>query len=72
MNYATISPDSKLLTAVGDENRAYFYEIVRDLESVGVTDTDQKVTGWEWELIQCLELNIGLRADDACCFTVAF
>jgi hypothetical protein len=72
MNYATISPDSKLLTAVGDENRAYFYEIVRDLESVGVTDTNQKVTGWEWELIQCLELDIGPRADDACCFTVAF
>lgn len=72
MNYATISPDSKLLTAVGDENRAYFYEIVRDLESVGVTETNQKVTGWEWELIQCLELDIGLRVDDACCFTVAF
>ncbi|KOS42073.1 hypothetical protein ACN38_g7059 [Penicillium nordicum] len=73
MNYATISPDSKLLTAVGDENHAYFYEITRDLESSsGTTESGQKLTGWEWELINRLEMNIGLRADDACCFTVAF
>ncbi|CAG8009544.1 unnamed protein product [Penicillium olsonii] len=72
MNYATISPDAKLLTAVGDENRAYFYEITRDLESVGTTESGEKLTGWEWELINCLEMDIGLRADDACCFTVAF
>ncbi|KAJ6179505.1 hypothetical protein N7519_009966 [Penicillium mononematosum] len=72
MNYATISPDSKLLTAVGDENHAYFYEITRDLESSGTTESGEKLTGWEWELINRLEMNIGLRADDACCFTVAF
>ncbi|KAJ5502373.1 hypothetical protein N7463_005247 [Penicillium fimorum] len=72
MNYATVSPDSKLLTAVGDENHAYFYEITRDLESSGTTESGQKLTGWEWELINRLEMNIGLRADDACCFTVAF
>ncbi|KAI2699547.1 hypothetical protein CBS147332_8139 [Penicillium roqueforti] len=72
MNYATISPDSKLLTAVGDENHAYFYEITRDLESSGTTESGKKLTGWEWELINRLEMNIGLRADDACCFTVAF
>ncbi|KAJ5968776.1 hypothetical protein N7501_005024 [Penicillium viridicatum] len=73
MNYATISPDSRLLTAVGDENHAYFYEITRDLESSsGTTESGQKLTGWEWELINRLEMNIGLRADDACCFTVAF
>lgn len=72
MNYATISPDAKLLTAVGDENRAYFYEITRDLESIGTTEAGEKLTGWEWELINCVEMDIGLRADDACCFTVAF
>ncbi|OQD98235.1 hypothetical protein PENVUL_c074G07515 [Penicillium vulpinum] len=72
MNYATVSPDSKLLTAVGDENHAYFYEITRDLESSGTTASGEKLTGWEWELINRLEMNIGLRADDACCFTVAF
>ncbi|KAK9857690.1 uncharacterized protein MYU51_019843 [Penicillium brevicompactum] len=72
MNYATISPDAKLLTAVGDENRAYFYEITRDFESIGTTEAGEKLTGWEWELINCVEMDIGLRADDACCFTVAF
>ncbi|KAJ5171446.1 uncharacterized protein N7500_004229 [Penicillium coprophilum] len=72
MNYATISPDSKFLTAVGDENHAYFYEITRDLESSGITESGQKLTGWEWELVNRLAMNIGLRADDACCFTVAF
>ncbi|KGO76896.1 protein of unknown function DUF2415 [Penicillium italicum] len=72
MNYATISPDSKLLTAVGDENHAYFYEISRDLESSGTTEFGEKLTGWEWELTNRLEMDIGLRAEDACCFTVAF
>jgi hypothetical protein len=72
MNYATISPDSKLLTAVGDENHAYFYEVTRDLESTATTESGERLTGWDWELINRLELQIGLRADDACCFTVAF
>ncbi|KAJ5787716.1 hypothetical protein N7457_002706 [Penicillium paradoxum] len=72
MNYATISPDSKLLTAVGDENHAYFYEISRDLESAGTIESGEKLTGWEWELVNRLEMKIGLRADDACCFTIAF
>ncbi|KAJ5542271.1 hypothetical protein N7535_004692 [Penicillium sp. DV-2018c] len=72
MNYATISPDSKLLTAVGDENHAYFYEITRDLESTSTIESGERLTGWDWDLINRLELQIGLRADDACCFTVAF
>jgi hypothetical protein len=72
MNYATISPDAKLLTAVGDENHAYFYEITRDLETTGTTESGEKLTGWEWELTNRVELDIGMRADDACCFTVAF
>ncbi|KAJ5501286.1 hypothetical protein N7453_006103 [Penicillium expansum] len=59
-------------TSVGDENHAYFYEITRDLESSGTTESGEKLTGWEWELINRLEMDIGLRADDACCFTVAF
>lgn len=72
MNYATISPDAKLLTAVGDENRAYFYEITREQGFEGTTESGEKFTAWRWELIKCLEMDIGLRADDACCFTVAF
>jgi hypothetical protein len=72
MNYASISPDHRLLAAVGDENRAYFYEITRDLEGLMTTESGEKLTGWEWELAQCVEMDIGLRADDACCFTIAF
>lgn len=72
MNYATVSPDSKLLTAVGDENYAYFYEITRNSESAGTSESGKKLAGWEWELINRLELKIGLRADDACCFTITF
>lgn len=72
MNYATISPDQTLLTAVGDENRAYFYSISRDWESPVVTDTGEKLPEWGWQLIRCVEMEIGQRIDDACCFTIAF
>ncbi|KAJ5105561.1 hypothetical protein NUU61_002908 [Penicillium alfredii] len=72
MNYAIISPDSTLLAAVGDENRAYFYGITRDWESRGTTESGEKLTGWKWDLVRCVEMEIGLRADDACCFTIAF
>ena len=72
MNYAAISPDHRLLAAVGDENRAYFYEITRDLEALMTTDSGEKLAGWGWDLAQCVEMDIGLRADDACCFTIAF
>ncbi|KAJ6135732.1 hypothetical protein N7512_000892 [Penicillium capsulatum] len=46
MNYATISPDHTLLAAVGDEHRAYFYEIIRDWGSVVTTEHGKKLTGW--------------------------
>ncbi|PYH47599.1 uncharacterized protein BP01DRAFT_372355 [Aspergillus saccharolyticus JOP 1030-1] len=72
MNYAIISPDSSLLAACGDEHRVYFYEISRDLESVVTTDTGDKLSGWIWELIRCVEMDIGTRLDDRCCFTIAF
>jgi len=72
MNHAAISPDHRLLATVGDENRAYFYEITRDYEALTTTDSGEKLAGWEWELAQCVEMDIGVRADDACCFTIAF
>ncbi|RAH67495.1 uncharacterized protein BO66DRAFT_393721 [Aspergillus aculeatinus CBS 121060] len=72
MNYAIISPDSSLLAAVGDETRAYFYEISRDLESIVTTETGDKLCGWNWDLIRCIEMDIGTRFDDGCCFTIAF
>lgn len=72
MNYATISPDHALLAAVGDEHRAYFYEITRDWDSLVTLEHGKKLTGWRWSLIPPIVMNIGPRVDDACCFTVAF
>ncbi|KAJ5614176.1 hypothetical protein N7528_007830 [Penicillium herquei] len=72
MNYATISPDQTILSAVGDENKVYFYRILRDWRSPISIEGGGKLAGWEWEMLQCIEISIGARADDACCFTVAF
>ncbi|KAJ5233053.1 hypothetical protein N7468_006009 [Penicillium chermesinum] len=72
MNYATISPDQTILAAVGDENRAYFYAISRNWESTVTTDASGNLPDWEWELLRCVEMDIGSRVDDACCFTIAF
>lgn len=72
MNYAVVSPDHSLLAAVGDENRAYFYAITRDWEAVVTTESGEKLVGWEWDLARSVEMDIGLRMDDACCFTIAF
>lgn len=61
MNYAIISPDSKILTAVGDENHVYFYEVIRD-----------RVAEWKAMLLCCRELQTRTDYDDGSCFTVAF
>ncbi|GFF30876.1 hypothetical protein IFM46972_03056 [Aspergillus udagawae] len=72
MNYAIMSPDSTLLAAVGDETRAYFYDVTCDFESTVLTDNGEKLPAWDWDLIRCIEMDIGTRFDDGCCFTVAF
>ena len=73
MNYAIISPDHTLLAAVGDENRAYFYSITREWELSASKEKDtEKIMTWEWELTRCVEMDIGSKVDDACCFTIAF
>ncbi|KAF7716231.1 Uncharacterized protein PECH_005102 [Penicillium ucsense] len=72
MNYAILSPEHTVLTAVGDENRIYFYNVARDWSSLTTIESGVKVTGWDLELLRCIEISIGSRPDDACCFTVAF
>lgn len=72
MNYAIMSPDSCLLAAVGDESRAYFYQVSRDLDTTVLTEDGQKLTGWDWNLIRHVDMDISTRFDDGCCFTVAF
>ncbi|KAL4880779.1 hypothetical protein BJY04DRAFT_70533 [Aspergillus karnatakaensis] len=72
MNFAIISPDSSLLAAVGDEAKAYFYSLNRDLSTVVSTESGQKMSGWKMELLHCTEMDIGTRIDNKCCFTIAF
>jgi hypothetical protein len=72
MNYAIMSPDSSLLAAVGDESSAYFYEVSRDLDTAVLTENGDKLTGWEWNLIRHVDMDIGTRFDAGSCFTIAF
>ena len=72
MNYAIMSPDSSLLTAVGDESRAYFYDVARDLDTIVLTENGEKLTGWDWNLLRHVDMDISTRFDDGSCFTVAF
>ncbi|KAL4944758.1 hypothetical protein BDV06DRAFT_232558 [Aspergillus oleicola] len=72
MNYAIISPDSSILAAVGDESSAYFYGITRDLSTVVTTDNGGRMSGWTLELLLCIEMEIGPKIEDKCCFTIAF
>ncbi|PWY73716.1 hypothetical protein BO70DRAFT_364630 [Aspergillus heteromorphus CBS 117.55] len=72
MNYAIMSPDSTVLAAVGDETRAYFYDVSRNLDQVALTENGDRLCGWNWCLLRCIEMDIGTRFDDGCCFTVAF
>ncbi|KAL2857647.1 hypothetical protein BJX68DRAFT_229254 [Aspergillus pseudodeflectus] len=72
MNYAVISPDSTILAAVGDENKAYFYRVSRDVSNISSTDAGEKLSGWKLAQLLCTEMDIGTRIDDKCCFTIAF
>ncbi|KAL4979814.1 hypothetical protein BDW66DRAFT_126123 [Aspergillus desertorum] len=72
MNYAIISPDSSILAAVGDEANAYFYGLSRDFSTVVSTETGENLCGWALDLLLCIEMEIGARIEDRCCFTIAF
>ncbi|KAI9372101.1 hypothetical protein BJX61DRAFT_534250 [Aspergillus egyptiacus] len=71
MNYGIISPDSRVLAAVGDESSAYFYRVSRDYSSVD-SESGATLSGWKLDLLCCIEMDIGPRIDDKCCFTIAF
>ncbi|RDW90670.1 uncharacterized protein DSM5745_02445 [Aspergillus mulundensis] len=72
MNYAIISPDSSILAAVGDEANAYFYGLTRDFSTVVSAEAGGKLSGWALDLLLCIEMEIGPRIEDRCCFTIAF
>ncbi|KAF3484229.1 uncharacterized protein GIQ15_03553 [Arthroderma uncinatum] len=74
MNFAIISPDSRLLAAVGDENRIYFYRVIPspDKQTAVSTDGDKLLREWNWPLLRSVELDSDPNYDDRCCFTIAF
>lgn len=73
MNYAIISPDSKIMAAVGDENAIYFYRLVpRPAKRIYKPFSEKMLMGWEWPLIRRVPLDSFPAGDDRCCFTIAF
>ncbi|EFR05147.1 hypothetical protein MGYG_08159 [Nannizzia gypsea CBS 118893] len=74
MNFAIISPDSKLLAAVGDENRVYFYRAIASPDKVNAFPADggKLLRDWTWPLLRSVELDSDPHYDDRCCFTIAF
>ncbi|GBF66663.1 hypothetical protein TMEN_9383 [Trichophyton mentagrophytes] len=74
MNFAIISPNSKLLAAVGDENRVYFYRAIPspDKQNAVSTDGGKLLREWTWPLLRSVELDSDPHYDDRCCFTIAF
>ena len=73
MNYAIISPDSKLLAAVGDDHRVYFYRIKPcPKRRVTVPEVDRILCGWDWPMLRVVDLDSDSHYNDRCCFTIAF
>ena len=68
MNYATISPDGKLLLAVGDEPRAFFCKRV-DVSNLGGYG---KITYQEYEWREIAEPRLGFADSSDACFSTAF
>ena len=68
MNYATISPDGKLLVACGDEPRAFFCQR-RRLASLAVNG-DSVFARYEWHEIADPRLTVAASKD--MCFSTAF
>ncbi|KAL1975813.1 hypothetical protein VTN31DRAFT_4205 [Thermomyces dupontii] len=77
MNYAIISPDSKVLAAVGDVNVAYFYRITSDTSTVVYGPNGEKLPRRKWTLLRRIVLPLSAQLgmpgyDDGSCFSIAF
>ena len=69
MNHASISPDGRLLLAVGDEGRAFFCRRIRLRGAT--TAGENSYARYEWHQIAEPELSLTDHDSDAC-FTTAF
>ncbi|WEW59027.1 hypothetical protein PRK78_004495 [Emydomyces testavorans] len=73
MNYAIISPNSKVLAAVGDANQIWLYHALPVPDEHGpMPDGVQLLSDWKWPLIKKIDLDSDPHYDDQCCFTIAF
>ncbi|EEP76813.1 predicted protein [Uncinocarpus reesii 1704] len=73
MNYALMSPDSKVLAAVGDANQVWFYRALPLRgDSVPAPGLEKWFYEWKWTLIKEFVLDSDPHYDDQCCFTIAF
>ena len=71
MNYATISPDTRILVAVGDDNRVFFYR--REVDETKIAFFDGKmVRDFHWRPFARPKLPSDGSPTDDCCFTAAF
>jgi hypothetical protein len=69
MNYALISPTGKLLAAVGDENRVYFYE--RNISNI-TTHGIKSLAKYHWKRISSPSLPKDPHLEEDHYFTIAF
>ena len=71
MNYAIISPNSKILAALGDENYVYFYRRELNHDEVEFHD-GKRLSSWTWQLFEKPALPSDGNSINDCCFTATF
>lgn len=69
VNYALISPDSKILVAVGDSGQAYFY---RRKAITAKSSTQERFSKYEWEVLAKPKLARGECVNDDHSFSITF
>lgn len=76
MNYALVSPDSNVLAAVGDGNRAFFYRRKPSKRPSGAcpstTSVPEHFPRNEWQLFAIPKLPVGDRMNDDHSFAITF
>ncbi|KAI9844849.1 MAG: hypothetical protein M1837_005267 [Sclerophora amabilis] len=75
MNHATISPDGRLLVAVGDEPYVYFYQRVKSASDTSIRAgirNQSSLSSYRWELLTKCHLTPALIPGNDGCFSSAF
>ncbi|KAI9755887.1 MAG: 70-kilodalton heat shock protein [Chaenotheca gracillima] len=75
MNHASISPDGKVLVAVGDDPYVFFYERVRKSSKDSAKEraaNQSSLSSYDWELLSKYRLTPALNPANDGCFSSAF